>query len=128
MDAELRKMDQNLKEALKQRNEEWKSIWETRERELSEELRAIEDVFISDQLRKDSELIKIMKEREDAMEKNLLQKVDAFRYLYKEHHKEIRLLIEKKDKEMEGTLNYREKCWTESLDKINNNLIKMYSA
>ena len=128
MDAELRKMDQNLKEALKQRNEEWKSIWETRERELSEELRAIEDVFISDQLRKDSELIKIMKEREDAMEKNLLQKVDAFRYLYKEHHKEIRLLIEKKDKEMEGTQNYREKCLTESLDKINNNLIKMYSA
>ena len=29
---------------------------------------------------------------------------------------------------MEGTLNYREKCWTESLDMINNNLIKMYSA
>ena len=77
---------------------------------------------------RDSELIKIMKEREDAMEKNLLQKADAFRYLYKEHQKEIRLLIEKRDKEMEGTLNYREKCWTESLDMINNNLIKMYSA
>ena len=61
-----------------------------------------------------------MKEREDAMEKNLLQKVDAFRYLYKEHHKEIRLLIEKRDKEMEATLNYEEKCWTKSLDMINN--------
>ena len=51
-----------------------------------------------------------MKEREDAMEKNLLQKEDAFEYLYKEHQKEIRLLIEKMNKEMEGTLNYREKC------------------
>ena len=51
-----------------------------------------------------------MKEREDAIKKNLLQKVDAFGYLYKEHHKEIRLLIEKRDKEMEGTRNYREKC------------------
>ena len=51
-----------------------------------------------------------MKEREDAMEKNMLQKADAFGYLYKEHHKEIRALIEKKDKELEGTLNYREKC------------------
>ena len=69
-----------------------------------------------------------MKERDDAMEKNLLQKADAFGYLYKEHHKEIRALIEKKDKELEGTLNYREKCWTESLDMINKNLIKMYSA
>ena len=69
-----------------------------------------------------------MNEREDAMEKNLLHKVDAFGYLYKEHHKEIRTLIEKMDKEMEGTLNYREKYWTESLDLINNNLIKMYSV
>ena len=51
-----------------------------------------------------------MKEREDAMEKNMLQKADAFRYMYKEHHKEIRALIEKMDKELEGTLNYREKC------------------
>ena len=67
-----------------------------------------------------------MKEKEDAMEKNLLQKANAFGYLYKEHQKEIRLLIEKMDKEMEGTLNYREKCWTESLDMINNNLIKIY--
>ena len=57
-----------------------------------------------------------MKEKEDAMENNLLQKADAFGYLYKEHQIEIRLLIEKRDREMEGTLNYREKCWTESLD------------
>ena len=69
-----------------------------------------------------------MKEMEDAMEKNLLQKVDAFGYLYKEHQKEIRTLIKKMDKEMEGTLKYREKCWIERLDMINNNLIKMYSA
>ena len=67
-----------------------------------------------------------MKEMEDAMEKNLLQK--AFGYLYKEHEKEIRILIEKRDKELEGTLNYREKCWNESLDMINNNLLKMYLA
>ena len=69
-----------------------------------------------------------MKEREDAMEKKLLHKEDAFGDLYKEHHKEIRTLIEKMDKEMEGTLNYKEKYWTKSLDMINNNLIKMYST
>ena len=39
MDAELRKRDQNLEEALRLIDEEWKSIWETREREPSEELR-----------------------------------------------------------------------------------------
>ena len=112
MDAELRIKDHNLEEALKQRDEEWKSIWEIREIELSEEVRAREDAFISYQLRRDSEQIKTMKERENSMEKNFLQKADAFGYLYKEHQKEIRLLIEKRNKEMEGTLNYREKCWT----------------
>ena len=60
------------------------------------------------------------------MEQNFLQKADAIGYLYKEHQKEIRLLIEKRDKEMEATLNYKEKCWTKSLDMINNSLIKMY--
>ena len=93
---------------------------------LSEELKEREDAFISYQLMRDSELIKIMKEIEDAIEKNRLQQADAFGYLYKEHHKEIRLLIEKRDKELEGTLNYKEKCWNESLDMINNNRLKMY--
>ena len=51
-----------------------------------------------------------MKEREEAMEKNMLQKADAFGYLYKEHKKKIKALIEKRDKELEATLNYREKC------------------
>ena len=58
MDTELRRRDQNLEEALKQRDEKWKSRCEIRERELSEELKAREDAFISYQLRRDSELIK----------------------------------------------------------------------
>ena len=69
-----------------------------------------------------------MKEREDEIEKNMLQKEDAFGYLYKEYHKEIKLLIEMRDKEIEATLNYKEKLWTESLDMVNKNLIKIYSA
>ena len=72
MDAELRRRDQNMEEALKQRDEEWKSRWETREREMSEEFMAIEDAFLSNQLKRGSELIKILKEREDGMEQNLL--------------------------------------------------------
>ena len=110
METKLKRRDQYLEEALKQRDEEWKSRWEIREQELSEELRAREDAFLSYQLRRDSDLLKIMKEKEDAMEKNFLHKADAFGYLYKEHRKEIRTLIEKRNKELEGTLNYREKC------------------
>ena len=128
MDVKLKRRDQNLEYALKQRDEQWRDKLDRRERELIRELKAREKAFISNQLKRNNELLKIMKEREDAMEKNMLQKVDAFGYLYKEHQKEIKLLIEKKDKEMESTLNYREKLWTKSLDIVNNNLIKMYSA
>ena len=128
MDAELKRRDQILEHALKQSDEEWRDKLDRREKELIRELKAREKAFISYQLKRDNELLKIMKEREDAMDKYMLQKVDAFGYLYKEHHKEIKLLIEKKDKEMEATLNYREKLWIESLDMVNNNLIKMYSA
>ena len=62
------------------------------------------------------------------MEHNLLQKVDAFGYLYKEHKKEIRATIQKRDEEMEASLNYREKLWIDSLDMYNSNMIKMYNA
>ena len=50
---------------------------------------------------KKKELFKIMKEREEAMEKNMLQKADAFGYLYKDYQKEIKALIKK------GTRNWR---------------------
>ena len=53
--------DHNLEEALRLRNEEWKCIWEIREREFSEELRAREDSFLSNKLSRDNKLIKIMK-------------------------------------------------------------------
>ena len=59
------------------------------------------------------------------MEWNLLQKAEAFRYLYKGHQKEIRATIQKRDEELESILNYREKLWTESINLVNQNLVKM---
>ena len=58
----------------------------------------------------------------------MLQKAKAFRYLYKEHQKEIRATIQKRDEELEASLNYREKLRTESLDMVNANMIRMYNA
>ena len=62
------------------------------------------------------------------MEKNLLQKAEAFGYFYKEHQKEIRATIQKGDEELESILNYREKLWTKSIDLVNQSLVKMYQA
>ena len=54
---------------------------------LRAELKEREKVFINEQLKRDHKLLKILQVREKKMEKNLLQKADAFSYLYKEHHK-----------------------------------------
>ena len=83
---------------------------------------------MNDQLMRDQKLIKIMEVREKEMEKNLLQKAEAFGYLYKEYQKEIRAFIKKGDEELEQSLSYRDKLWTESIDQVNSNMIKMYQA
>ena len=77
---------------------------------------------------RDQELIKIMEIRENVMEKNLFQKAEAFGYLYKEYQNEIKALILKRDEELEQSLGYRDKIWTDSIDQVNSNMIKMYQA
>ena len=83
---------------------------------------------MNDQLMRDQELIKIMEVREKKIEKNMLQKAKAFGYLYKEYQKEIKAFIQKRDEELEQSLSYRDKLWTNSIDRVNSNLIKFYQA
>ena len=97
-----------------------------RNRLLRAKFKGREKVFINK--RWDQELLKILEVREKEMEQNILQKVDAFGYLYKEHQKKIRATIQNRDEDMEASLNYREKLWTERLDMVNSNMIKMYNA
>ena len=92
------------------------------------ELREGERDFVTYQLKRDQKLIKLMEIKEKDMELNLLHKAEAFRYLYKEHQKEIKGTIQKRDEELESTLNYKKKLWTESIDLVNQNMIKMYQA
>ena len=62
MDAKLRGIEQNMENALKQRDEEWREKLDKREKELSRGLKEGEKAFISDQLKRDKDLLKIMKE------------------------------------------------------------------
>ena len=88
----------------------------------------MERAFVTDQLKRDQELISIMEIREKEMEQNMLQKAQAIRYLYKEHQNEIKATIQKRDEELESILNYKRKLWTECIDLVNQNMIKMYQA
>ena len=92
------------------------------------ELKEKEKAFVKDQLLRDQELIKLMEVREKEMEQKLLHKAEAFGYLYKEHQKEIIATIQKRDEELESILNYREKLWTDSINLVNQNFVKVYQA
>ena len=74
------------------------------------------------------ELIKMMEVKEMEMEQNMLQKAEAFEYLYKEHHKDIRVAIQNRDEKLESILNYKGKLWTKSIDLVNQNIMKMYQT
>ena len=62
------------------------------DRILRAELKEKEKAFINEQLKRDQELLKILEVREKELEQNLMQMVDVFGYLYKEHQKEIKTI------------------------------------
>ena len=75
------------------------------DRALRIQLKEREKAFITEQLKRDQELLKILEVREKEMEQNMVRKAEAFGYLYKEHQKQIKSTIRKRDEELESTLN-----------------------
>ena len=70
-------------------------------------------------------MLTIPKKREAELEGNMLEKIQAFKYLYKEQFKEFGKLMKDRDKELKDNDVYRRKIWHESLDLINKNLSDM---
>ena len=63
--------------------------------------------FYKEQLKRDEDVLSFLDKREEKMEASILQKVEGFKYLYKEQFKEFGKLMEKRDKELEMDNNYR---------------------
>ena len=59
------------------------------------------------------------------MEGNILKKIEAFKYLYREQLKEFERLMKERHQHLEDNDTYRRKIWLESLDLINQNLSKL---
>ena len=113
---------------MKQKEEEWKEEMDIREKELLEKMKASLEAFYNNQFNRDAELLTILKKREVEMEGNMLKKIEAFKYLYKEQFKEFGRLMKERDKKLKDNDVYRRKFWHESLDLINTNLSNMLSC
>ena len=96
-----------------------------REEESIEKMKSSLEAFYNNQFKRDAELLTILRKREAEMEANMLKKIEAFKYLYKEQFKEFGRLMKERDKELEDNDLYRRKIWHESLDMINTNLSNM---
>ena len=70
-------------------------------------------------------MLTILRKIEAEMEGNMLKKIQAVKYLYKEKFKEFGKLMKDRHKELEDNDVYRRKIWHESLDLINKNLSDM---
>ena len=88
-------------------------------------MKASLEAFYNNQLRRDEEVLSILRKREEEMEGNMLKKIQAFKYLYQEQFKEFGKLMKGRNKELEDDDVYRRKIWHESLDLINKNLSDM---
>ena len=63
--------------------------------------------FYNEQLKRDEDVLTFLDKREEKLEGSMLQKVEGFKYLYKERFKEFGKFVEKRDKELEMDNNYR---------------------
>ena len=86
------------------------------------------NTFYNEQLKMDEDVLTFLEKREKKMEVNMLQKVEGFKYLYKEQFKEFGKLMEKRDNELEMDNNYRHKLWNDSLDQVNSNLVNIHNV
>ena len=125
LEVDFRKREQRWKQLLKQREEEWKEEMEMRERVLMQMLDSKIQSFYNEQLKRDEDVLTFLDKREENSEGSMLQKVEGFKYLYKEQFKKFGKLVEKRDKELEMEKNYMQKLWNESLDRVNSNLVNI---
>ena len=96
-----------------------------REEKQGKKMKASLKAFYNNEFRRHEEVLTILRKREAEMEGNMLKKIQAFKYLYKEQFKEFWKLMKDIDKELEDNDVYRRKIWHESLDFINKNLSDM---
>ena len=99
-----------------------------REKEFGEKMKASLEAFYNNQFRRDEEVLTILRKREAEKEGNMLKKIQAFKYMYKDQFKEFGKLMKDRDKELEDNDVYRRKIWHENLDLINKNLSDMLSC
>ena len=123
-EAEQKKKEEQMKGVLKQQGENFKKELEERDGKLFQRLKLIHDAFYNNQFRRDSQLLTIMKEKEEKHATKWDDQIKGSQILYKSIQRDFEAQLEERDKKQRETDSYRHVEWLENLDLINNNLSK----
>ena len=113
-----------MKGVLKQQGEDFKKDSEERDGKLFQRLKLIHDAFYNNQFRRDSQLLTIMKEKEEKHATQWDEQIKGSQTLYKSIQRDFEKKLDDRDKDQRETEAYRQVEWLENLDLINNNLSK----
>ena len=124
LEEKLKKKEEQMKGLLKQQGEDFKKDLEERDRKLIQELKLIHEAFYNNQFHRDSQILTIMKEKEEKHATKWDDQIKGSQVLYKSLQREFEKKLEERDKSQKETESYRQVEWLENLDLINNNLLK----
>ena len=97
---------------------------EERDRDLLKKLKLIHEAFYNNQFGQDSQLLKLIKERDSEQGTKTKEHIKGFKFLYMQLLKDFEKKMLDRDEVLDDNDSYRRKIWLENLDLINNNISK----
>ena len=115
---------EQIKKILEHQEANFKKEMEGRDRDLLKKLQLSHESFYNNQFDRDSQLLKLIKERDTEQEAKTKEHIKGFKFLYMSLLKDFEKMMKERDKVLDDNDAYRRKLWLENLDMINNNLSK----
>ena len=97
---------------------------EERYRDLLKKMQLSHESFYNNQYDRDSQLLKLIKERDSEQEAKTKEQIKGFKFLYMSLLQDFEKMMKDRDQVLDDNDAYRRKIWLENLDLINNNLSK----
>ena len=118
------KFKKEMKENLEHQEEIFKKEMEEIDHDLLKKLQLSHESFYNNQYDRDSQLLKLIKERDSDQEAKTKEQIKGFKFLYMSLFKDFEKKMKVRDQEVDDKDAFRRKVWLKILNLINNNLSK----
>ena len=123
-EEELSRKEEQFKKILEHQEENFKKEMKGRDQDLLKKLQLSHESFYNNQYDRDSQLLKLIKERDAEQEAKTKEQIKGFKFLYMSLIQDFKKKMKDIDQKLDDNDAYRRKNWLENLDLINNNLSK----